>query len=270
MRALVLSDLHLEFRSFDLVHNGRRVDDGADAVILAGDIEDSHDAIIWARKTFENKEVVYVAGNHEFYHHHYEDHLGTLRSVAEWQGVHFLERDMVTIQGITFLGTTLWTDFKLFGDDEDSVDLARAIAQREMNDFRTISTNLPLVDDQEPSDRSRMFTPQDTINLHNESVAWLREELASADPAKTIVVTHHGPHLNSVHPKYRDNLLTPAFASNLEHLMGRSRYWIHGHMHDGQRYVVNDTEVVLNPRGYPMHRGGFENEIFDPALQIEI
>ena len=57
------------------------------------------------------------------------------------------------------------------------------------------------------------------------------------DSAKTIVVTHHAPHPMSVQPKCERDDLTPAFAYNLEHLMGKSRFWVHGHMHDGQRYA---------------------------------
>jgi len=67
MRALVLSDLHLEFCGFDLMHNGRPIDDGADVVILAGDIAAGNDGIGWARRAFPSKEIVYVVGNHEFY-----------------------------------------------------------------------------------------------------------------------------------------------------------------------------------------------------------
>jgi Icc-related predicted phosphoesterase len=277
MRALVLSDLHLEFRDFDLVHNGRTVDDGADVIILAGDIALGNDGISWARMAFPSKPVVYVVGNHEFYRQTYERHLEDLRQVAKNKGVHLLEQDRIEIDGITFLGAALWTDFKLFGEEEHEVSLVAA--QFGLNDFRLIRTEIT-TDDQEvpqlprhPAHRHpgpRKFMPRDAARIHAQTVAWLSDELAAVDPAKTIVVTHHAPHRMSVHPKYDHDELTPAFASDLEHLMGRSRYWVHGHMHDGQRYVVNGTEVVLNPRGYPLSAGGFENALFNPALQIEI
>jgi len=275
MRALVLSDLHLEFQTLTLTHDGRRIDDGADVVILAGDIDVGSDGLGWARKAFPDKEIIYVAGNHEFYGSNYEYRLDDLRGVGYRDGVHFLERERVTISGITFLGATLWTDFKLF----DQLEFSMEEAYYGLADFGAIKTLLPrgseeayqigVYPGQDPG-RSRNFLPIDSAKIHAETVAWLGDELAVADPARTIVVTHHAPHRKSVHPKYQADGLTPAFASDLEHLMGRGRYWIHGHMHNSQRYQVNGTEVILNPRGYPLFSGGFENKLFDPVLQIEI
>lgn len=273
MRALVLSDLHLEFDTFDVVHNGRRVDDGADVVILAGDIAKGNHGIGWARTVFPDKEIVYVTGNHEFYGGIYEWLLEDLRGEAEAKGVRFLERDRVEIGGVTFLGATLWTDFNLAEQQEFSMEEA----YYGLNDFRRIRTWLPrgsedafMLRPGESPSNPRNFLPIDSAKIHAETVAWLRDELAAADPNRTIVVTHHAPHPSSIHSKYSGDKLNPCFASNLEHLMGRSRFWIHGHMHDSQRYLVNGTEVILNPRGYPLFSGGFENKLFDPALQIEI
>jgi hypothetical protein len=276
MRALVLSDLHLEFDRFDVVHNGRRADDGADVVILAGDIASGINGIGWARTAFPDKEIVYVSGNHEFYGGTYERLIEDLRGEAEEKGVHFLERDRVEIGGFTFLGATLWTDFNLAEQQEFSMEEA----YYGLRDYSVIQTAWPrgsgeayqigVYPDQTPSEK-RKFLPIDSAKIHAETVAWLSRELATADPAKTIVVSHHAPHKKSIHPKYFGDLLNPCFASNLEHLMGRARYWVHGHMHDSQRYLVNGTEVVLNPRGYHISGPrGFENEYFDPALQIEV
>jgi Icc-related predicted phosphoesterase len=275
MRALVLSDLHLEFHGFETVHNGRRIDDGADVVVLAGDIAAGNDGIGWARRAFPGKEIVYVVGNHEFYGAVYELRMDDLRAAAEIEGVHFLERDRATISGITFLGATLWTDFKLF----DELELSMEEAYYGLNDFGAIKTHLPRGDEEayqigvypgQSTSRSRNFLPIDSAKIHGATIEWLSAELSTTDPERTIVVTHHAPHRRSVHPRFQADGLTPAFASNLEPLMGKSRYWVHGHMHDSRRYQVNGTEVVLNPRGYPLFSGGFENKHFDPTLQIEI
>lgn len=95
MRALIFSDLHLDFGHFDPVHEGRLIDNGADVIILAGDIAEGTRGIHWTRRTFEDKEIVYVTGNHEFYDLHFEEMLQALRDAAAQEGVHFLERDKV-------------------------------------------------------------------------------------------------------------------------------------------------------------------------------
>jgi Icc-related predicted phosphoesterase len=93
--------------------------------------------------------------------------------------------------------------------------------------------------------------------------------LAEPFDGKTVVVTHHAPSSQSVHPRYARDLLTPAFASNLENLVEGDRValWIHGHMHESFDYEIYGTRVVCNPRGYAPKA---LNEDFDQIYTIEI
>ena len=93
--------------------------------------------------------------------------------------------------------------------------------------------------------------------------------LAEAWPGKTVVVSHHAPSALSVHPRFARDLLTPAFASNLEHLMGAERValWVHGHVHDPFDYEVYGTRVVCNPRGYVRYGAGNK---FCSGLVVEV
>ena len=61
MKLHVLSDLHLEFADFTPASNT------ADVIVLAGDIGLRAEGVTWARKSFPDQEIIYVAGNHEFY-----------------------------------------------------------------------------------------------------------------------------------------------------------------------------------------------------------
>ena len=269
MKILVLSDLHLE--RFDLdtcLPDGRRIDAEADVVVLAGDIDSRAKGIHWASETFGKKPVVFVAGNHEFYGHTHEETIACMRYEAQECGVHFLERDAVKINGYRFLGATLWTDFKVFGDEKIAECNAESIAR--INDFRAISTWRPHKLYSPDIGPSRRFFPSDAIAIHEETIAWLEAELSRGDPAKTIVVSHHAPHRNSVLPKYAADLTTGAFASDLTRLMGRARLWIHGHMHNASDYEVNGTRVVTNPRGYVLTDDSNENPQFKPDLVIEV
>ena len=112
--------------------------------------------------------------------------------------------------------------------------------------------------------------PADSLREHQLNVQWLDAELAKGDPDKTVVVTHHAPHWNSVELKYAADMLSAAYVSDLTRLMGRNRYWIHGHMHSSIDYVVNGTRVVSNPRGQVYRDGSLENEAFNPAFVLEI
>lgn len=87
-----------------------------------------------------------------------------------------------------------------------------------------------------------------------------------------MVVTHHAPSFQSIAPMYRQDSLTPAFASNLDYLMGEPIcLWIHGHVHHSNDYEINGTRIVSNPRGYQLKGDTFpENQDFKPDLVIEI
>lgn len=266
MKLLVLSDLHLAHLSFSAVHAGHRVDDEADVVVLAGDIDDGVAGFRWARETFPDKPIVYVAGNHEFYGRHWTHHIDAMREAANKYDVDFLEADGIDLGGVRFLGCSLWTDFELFGPDKKS-DALR-LAKSSMNDYHCIKVSRTA---EFYWVHSKTLIPALTERRHRGSVEWLEKKLeGGADPAKTVIVTHHAPHPSSIPARFSSDLLSTCYASDLTRLMGKAVLWIHGHMHHSVDYVVNGTRIVANPRGYPHKNGGMENGDFNPALIVEI
>ncbi len=226
----ILSDLHIEFEAFEPPATD------ADVVILAGDIGVGAGGLHWAATRFRNRPVIYVPGNHEFYHR--DIALVEELKTAAPAHIHVLNDDQAIIDGVRFLGSILWTDFTLFGAADRFV--AMQTARQQMTDFSVIRN------------RGRLFTPDDAVRRHRSSRAWLTAMLAETFDGTTVVVTHHAPSPRSVPPRYAHDLLTPAFASNLERLMNgeRTALWVHGHMHDPFDYAICGTRVVCNPRGY--------------------
>jgi predicted phosphodiesterase len=251
MRIRVFSDLHLEFQDW----NPPAV--AAEVVVLAGDIHVGVEGVIWGRRRFADARVIYVPGNHEYYGSELEPMLRQLRRVASQHDVQLLDGDAVLIEGLRFLGATLWTDFAFYGADAQAIAKAYENARRGMVDYRAIRLH-----------GSVMLTPQETRTIHRRQVTWLAGQLAQPFAGPTVVVTHHLPHRRSVHPKYEGDLLNPAFASDLSALVRDPvKLWIHGHTHESMDYEVNGTRVVCNPRGYLPHD---PNPAFDPALVVEI
>lgn len=253
MKIHVLSDLHSEFCEF-LSDDASLV---ADVVVLAGDIAGWVNGVEWARSEWPDKPIVYVSGNHEYYCYKRVEALAELRKAGIDKGVYFLENDAIVLNGVRFLGCTLWTDFGYFGDDSKSDYMH--YAKMHLNDFSLISHD------------EKLFTPEESAVLHAESVNWLKSELDKPFNGKTVVVTHHAPTRESVVARWRDDPLTACFASDLEHLLSEKiSLWVHGHMHDSSDYVLNGTRVVCNPRGYTRRKGKQENVEFNDALIIEI
>ncbi|NTU60084.1 MAG: hypothetical protein HGA98_03380 [Deltaproteobacteria bacterium] len=253
MKLHVLSDLHLEYRRpLDVAH----VD--ADVVILAGDIDVGTEGVPWAARTF-GKEVVYVPGNHEFYHHDVHTLLPKLKAEARKTGhVHVLSDEAWVFRGVRFLGATLWTDFALFGPEMKHQ--AAIHAEKAMSDFRVIRSGW------------RRLTVAEWVAWHEKSLLWLTRALDEPFPGPTVVVTHHLPSRRSVVPRHAGDLLSAAFGTDLDHLLARKRVdlWVHGHTHDSLRYTAGRTEVVCNPRGYPLLTGQWENPEFRPDLTVTL
>lgn len=253
MKLNILSDLHLGFGAFD------RPENDADVVVLAGDISRPREAVAWALR-FE-KPVLYVLGNHEFYGSSIDAAADELKQLCAGTHVHVLDNREIVIGRVRFLGTTLWTDFELFGEGEKKA-AAMTEARRLIRDFSRITFG---------ESANGIFTPEDSVALFKRHAGWLDERLAVAHDGPTVVVTHHAPSRKSIHPRFVDSLLNACFVSDAERLIGanRAQLWIHGHTHDSFDYLVNGTRIVCNPRGYAK-AGVNENPLFDPDLMIEV
>lgn len=214
-------------------------------------------AIEWA-KGFE-KPVIYLPGYHEYYKGHFETVDQRIRAAAVGTNVLILDGELV-IDNVRFLGGTLWTDFKLFS--EAQAEFAKLDAQARMNDYRLVRTGPGY----------RKLNPNDTQMIFHKTVAQLEKCLKEPFPGKTVVVTHHAPSFQSIAPMHRQDSLTPAFASNLDYLLGEPiSLWVHGHVHHSNDYEINGTRIVSNPRGYQLKSDAFpENRDFKSDLVIEI
>jgi predicted phosphodiesterase len=250
MRLNVLSDLHLSLGPLAIPQND------ADVVILAGDIARPKEAIAWASGF--SKPVLYVPGNHEFYGGSIAGTVAELKRLSAGSNIHVLDDNELVIEGVRFLGSTLWTDFMLFGEGEQR-ELAMHEAQRFMRDFSRIRVG------------ESAFTPEASAALFVQHSAWLAGRLAAPHAGPTVVVTHHAPSPRSIHPRFVDSLMNPCFVSDAEHLIDgrRARLWIHGHTHDSFDYFVNGTRVLCNARGYAKD-GVNENPLFDANLSVEV
>ena len=253
MKLNVLSDLHLSAAPFALPDNE------ADVVILAGDIARPWDAVTWAARL--DKPVLYVPGNHEFYGDTVDGAVTRLREACAGTQVRVLDDEEVVLGAVRFLGSTLWTDFRLFGEGD-----ARAAAMRDGQRWIRDFTRIRTADAPEAT-----FTPERSAALFDAHARWLAERLAIPHAGPTVVITHHAPSPSSIHPRFAGSPLNACFVSDAEHLLDgtRASLWIHGHTHDSFDYVVNGTRVICNPRGYARD-GVNENPLFDPDLVVEV
>ncbi len=265
MKIAVCSDLHLEFQDINITN-----DEGADVLILSGDImiaEDLHNhkhfeynpytpgaledlgrrqqtalrfRDFLKRCSFQFPHVVYVAGNHEFYHGRWKASLDHLREeCAVFPNVYFLERDVKVIDDVTFIGATLWTDTNK-GDP-----LTLHAINDMMNDFSIIRN------DEHGFTKLR---PAHAMYRHQQTISYLNAILPDMKDRKIVFVGHHAPSKQSTHPKYKnDHLMNGGYSSDLSEFIldhPQIKLWTHGHTHDPFDYMIGTTRIVCNPRGY--------------------
>jgi predicted phosphodiesterase len=256
-KLLVLSDLHLDLAGHDPPDAT-----GVDVVVASGDISPGTSGLNWLLDKFPSYlPIIYVPGNHEYYKHNYPALIEKLRAQGKGTNVRVLNNEAVKVCGITFLGATLWTDFRLKGPGQ--AFWAMDAAQRQMNDYRQIRLS---------NQSYRRLQPQDTQRFHLESYKWLCESLPpKSHNGPVVVVSHHAPSSLSVRwfNDKRGDLtdLDASYASNLENLMlrGHINLWVHGHTHRAQDYHIGETRVLCNPRGYPDEDSGW-----DPEIMVEV
>ena len=265
MKIAVCSDLHLEFGSLTLENK-----DNADVLILSGDIcvakdllelgsqRDKSEAIheFFKNCSGEFKHVIYITGNHEHYHGDFATTLRDLKyNLQYFQNLHILDKETVTLDGVTFIGGTLWTDM----NESDPMTL-NAIGSM-MNDFRCVKNSNKKVSFRDADgnfhERVAKFSPQDAVEDHNKMVDYIYHVVRGKDNQKFVVVGHHAPSKLSTHPRYQnETLMNGGYSSDLSQFIldnPQIKLWTHGHTHDSFDYVIGETRIVCNPRGYHGH-----------------
>lgn len=274
MKVAVASDLHLEFGDLDIQNT-----DSADVLILSGDICVAADLDMRDRRQTEMgfarhrserfheffercaanfPHVIYVMGNHEYYHSDFATALPEMRrKLAHLSNLYILEREIKVIDDVTFIGGTLWTDM-------NNIDTLTLYHMRTMmNDFRVITNSTTPVNfrTQEGEFKTRVgkFMPEDAVAEHVKMKQYIEVVTAmlGKNPNKYVVVGHHAPSRLSTHEMYADDtVMNGGYSSNLDEFImdhPEIKLWTHGHTHYPFDYMIGETRIVCNPRGYAGH-----------------
>ncbi len=194
--------------------------------------------------------IVYILGNHEAY----RETLSGARQIASKiniPNVYVLDNSTAEIDGVTFIGSTLWSDI-----DEKVEQIVRL----SVNDYRMIYAT-----------EDRLIAPKETTAEFKENKKYITSALEASRGKRVVIVTHHLPSYRSICAKYENCSINSAYASSLDSVIEEYKplLFIHGHTHSSLNYVLGNTRIVCNPRGY-VKRGIIENEQFRDRFAVEI
>jgi predicted phosphodiesterase len=291
MKIALASDVHLEFGHLDLLNT-----DNADVLVLSGDIcvaskfgPDYDRFFQQCSKEFKN--VMYVMGNHEHYNGDFAKSGDILRNaLSRYSNIHFLEKQSVNFDDVTFIGGTLWTDM----NKEDPMTMWHI--SRRMNDFRIVQNSNRMVTRTVPIyEENPLYTedgknggkyvkdekgfykeigtkkkqdpstlcPEDVVPEHKAMVDYIRTVIQGKFDEKFVVVGHHAPSKQSTHPRYKhDTLMNGAYSSSLDEFIldhPQIKLWTHGHTHEDFDYMLGTTRIFCNPRGYINYESKADN-----------
>lgn len=254
MKIQIFSDLHVDVFPAKMI----TIANDIDVTIVAGDTCEGvlHAFEHLRRIVPTHVPIVMVMGNHEYYRHFVPDELALASSQGPAFNIHVLENKAITLGGVRFVGATLWTDYRIFGETNQA--RVMTTCAKGMNDHRLIGWQ------KRPWLR---FRPQEAALLHHQSKSAITRTLAAPFAGPTVIVSHHAVHWDSIEPRFRSDPLTGAFVSDLSELIEtyQPTLWVHGHVHNSSDYLVGNTRIMCNPHGY-----GTENPDFNAALVVEL
>ena len=277
MRIQLFSDLHLErYPDFQ-----PQLAPDVDVVVLAGDIGSYQAGSRLGSDDFglerfspllqhsSCSQVLFVPGNHEFDSLEFDETYVRLREICDRLGITWLDRQVVTLGRVRFVGTTLWSDFDALASNESSVTRqiqARTKAYRAANYYLSKNTTLKL---------GEPLLAEGIREMSLQCQAWLRDALSVPFDGTTVAVTHFAPSLLSADPRYGLTPGSAGFCNALDDLFPFAQVWMHGHLHCVNDYLVEGKRdgqswacrVVANPRGY-YSKG--EQAAFRENLIIEV
>ncbi|MFP1646286.1 metallophosphoesterase [Pontitalea aquivivens] len=264
MKLWIWSDVHSEQQQVAFPPREQAPD--CDAIVIAGDLNSAPNLPFIAEFLIDryDKPIIYVPGNHEFYHDRWpvgDEHRSlesdrlAIKAVEttslDWpQRFHCLDEDELVIGNTRFIGATLWVDLQMNLPTQSDLPQRMHEARGILNDFRVIYMK-----------GGERFTPEHMLDLHRSNAIYLRQKLAEKFDGRTIVLTHHMPHPECTPPIYANALGNYLFACGAEafddilHSELAPDLWICGHTHYAFDIQVGRSRIICNPHGYGWEQG---------------
>lgn len=261
MKLWIWSDVHVEQQPIGFPSREQAPE--CDAIVIAGDLNSAPNMPFMTEFLIDryDKPIIYAPGNHEFYRaagerdRSLDSDRRAIKAIElmsrDWpQRFYCLDEDELVIDGVRFIGATLWVDFQMNLPTQSALPQRMREAHTMLNDFRMI-----YMPDGEHLTSERM------LELHRSSAAYIRDKLTEKFKGSTVVLTHHMPHPACTPPIYANETGNYLFAcgpgafDDILHSEFGPELWICGHTHHAFDIRVGRSRIVCNPHGYRWEQG---------------
>ena len=245
MKLQYASDLHLEFAQNKAFLKANPLQPMGDVLLLAGDIVpfavmNKHDDFFsYVSDNFQT--TYWVPGNHEYYNFDAAEKCGVLNEKIK-SNVFLVNNTSVIHDNVKFIFSTLWSKIS---------PAYEWLIEQEVSDFRVIKY------------KGKRFSAMQFNQFHEESLAFIKQELTKKKAAKTVMVSHHVPTYLNYPEKHTGDNLNGAFAVELYDFIEASLfdYWVYGHSHNNTAdFNIERTHLLTNQLGYVAYN---EHRSFD-------
>jgi predicted phosphodiesterase len=255
MKFDLISDIHIDVNKH---FQPKPPNPGSELLVIAGDVAEIQSLRNTRFEIFKQykdlyKEVLYVAGNHEYYGSNIQE---TNLLIAEWAdmiGFRFLQSEVFEVTGtnVVFVGGTLWTDMNnedvmtVFGIKNMMADWTY-IGWQEEDALRVRGDPLHV----------GRFKPLKSVELHRRFLCDFENACDKYHDRDIVLVTHHAMSHKSIAPRWQPpqfHTMNGGFASDCDwffHKHKNVKIHCHGHMHDYLRYDLGGATIHCNPYGY--------------------
>nr|QBK93720.1 MAG: calcineurin-like phosphoesterase [Pithovirus LCPAC406] len=216
MRIKLVSDLHLEINDLQksYVKALPHIENKITVCVLAGDIGELDspgyvDLLIDARSKYNH--VLLVAGNHEMRGHDITEMHRYLDKLCKETGCVYLNRSSIVIDGIEFVGATLWVHI-----NDDMITEANG----HFREFKNTTIN------------HRVLNVSELNKMNHDDIEYISSRID--DSLNVIVVTHYPPSklMCSI-----NNKKTQFYCNDLDVLSAKALAWFSGHTHLSTRHL---------------------------------
>lgn len=237
LRVSFISDIHLSEKNKlipkDLVKLRKS---NVDVLLILGDI--SSDPSDWKeflqiiRKYFSSGPILFLMGNHEYYNHDINTATKDYaQAIQDDRDAYILDNSNIIINGINFIGSTLWSSFELGKDI--------SIAEKQIFTFKRVKNG------------NRYITKNEILEIHRQSLRFIQNSIHNSLSECNVVITHYPPITLKNLSLLSGYELDGAQCSPLEDFIikNKPQYWLYAHIHEPLKKIVGETILMNNAFG---------------------